>query len=113
MSVTIKKGEDKTLVCTIKIDDLPANVTGWTIQAALKDRSKTDSTVNGPTIACADSGGADFSAGVIHVPYSVTDTNAMTAGEGFELEIDGNDGSGTTKKWISEELVDILSTVIT
>ncbi len=107
----ILKGADKTLTATLMLDGKPLDVTGWTITAAIKDRSVIDTTLNGATISCADSGGADFSAGIIEVIYTDVQTAALTAGL-FELEVNGVDGSSDVEKWISEQTIKVVDTGI-
>ena len=108
----IHKGEDKTITVTLKQDGLPKDITGHTVKAQLRDK-KTTKTANGAEITCSESAaGADFSAGIIKVIYTDTQTAALTTGKAYELEIHTEDGSGNKLKAVAGEDFEVIDSVI-
>ena len=73
---------------------------GGTVTACLVDK-KTASTINGNTVAQADSGNATWAAGIIEVVFSDTDTAALGTGT-YYLQINVTESGGDIKKVLIE-----------
>jgi hypothetical protein len=79
-------GQDWVRLVPLKADGVPFDITSATVTAQLVSVNKTSATTNGSAISCADSGGADFSAGLVRVVFADTDTTGLTGGD-WQLEI--------------------------
>lgn len=106
MSDTIIRGEDKTIIALVNIGDSRDISTATEVTAVLKDRSRSNTTENGDTITCVDSGDADWRAGKVSVPYTTAQTAALDTGCGYELELKITIG-GKVRKGFSADLVDV------
>jgi len=106
MSDVIIKGEDKTLIALVTLGDDRDISTATEVTATIKDRSRSNTTVNGPTITCTDTGDADWRAGKVAVPYTAVQTATLDTGCGYELELKITIG-GVIRKGFSVELIDV------
>ena len=106
MRDVIIKGEDKTIVALVNIGDSRDISTATEVTAVLKDRSRTNTTENGDTIVCTDTGDADWRAGKVAVPYTALQTASLYGGSGFELELKITI-DGKIRKGLSSDLVDV------
>jgi hypothetical protein len=80
---------------------------GGSVSAFLVDR-KTASTINGNTVAQADSGSANWAAGIVEVVFSDTDTAALSTGI-YQLQVDVTESDGTIRKVLMEQQYEVRS----
>lgn len=79
-------GQTWKRVVPLSIDNLPYNADGAQIAARFVSVGRSSATNNGPSVTCSDSGASDFSAGVIEVVFSDTETLQLVPGT-WTLEI--------------------------
>ena len=78
-----------------------AGAASGTVTAHLVDK-KTASSINGSAVAQADSGNANWAAGIVEVIFSDTNTDAMSTGT-YYLQINVTESGGAVKKVLIEK----------
>lgn len=73
---------------------------GGSVTAFLVDK-KVQSAVNGNTVAQADTGNANWAAGIIEVVFAAADTAAMSTGT-YNLQVNITEAGGDVKKVLIE-----------
>jgi len=102
-------GQDWVRLVPLKADGVPFNIASATVTAQFVSVNRTSATTNGSAVSCADSGSADYSAGVVEVIYSDTVTSALTGGE-WILEIKVVESGGGIKLFHAKPSVNIVPT---
>ena len=102
-------GQDWRRTVPLKIDGLPYDCSSGTVTAQFVSVSRTSATTNGAAQSCADTGNADFSAGMIDVIFADTVTTGLTGGE-WILEILVVESGGDKKLFHAKPSVMVVPT---
>ncbi len=102
-------GQDWRRTVPLRVDGLPYDATGASVEAQFVSIARTTATINGAVVSCTDTGLSNYAAGVVEVVYVDAVTSTLAGGE-WTLEIAVTEAGGDKKIFHATPSVTVIPT---